>query len=79
MQYCRRYRPRAKPARKSHWGSKRLQRDGGSGAGRKGVAAGQQVLPWGGPELPLPLQWQQLAERFRRADGARAREAKLLS
>jgi REP element-mobilizing transposase RayT len=31
-------------------------------------------------ELPLPLQWQQLAERFRRANGARARnwEAKLL-
>jgi hypothetical protein len=27
--------------------------------------AGQQVLPWGGrPEPPLPLQWQQLAERF---------------
>ena len=83
-QYCRRYRPRAKPARKSCWGSKLLQRDGGSGgkgAGRKGVAAGQQDLPWGGgQELALPLQWQQLAETFRRANGARASdwEAKLL-
>ena len=81
---CQRYRPRAKPARKSHWGSRLLQRDRGSsskGAGRKWVAAGLQVLPWGGgPELPLPLQWQQLAEMFRRANGARASdwEAKLL-
>lgn len=81
--YCRRCRPRAKPARKSHWGTKLLQREGGSGgkgAGLKGGAPGQQVLPWGGPELPLPLQLQQLAERFRRANGARASdwEAKLL-
>jgi hypothetical protein len=37
------------------------------------AAAAQQVLPWSGrPELPLPLQWQQLAEMFRRANGARA-------
>ncbi len=45
------------------------------------AAAAQQVLPWSGrPELPLPLQWQQLAEMFRRANGARASdwEAKLL-
>ena len=55
---CRCYPPKAKPARKSHWGSRLLQRDGGSGgkgAGRKGVAPGQQV-----------------AERFRRANGAKA-------
>jgi hypothetical protein len=38
------------------------------------MAPGQQVLPWGGrPELPLPLQWQQLVETPRRANGARAR------
>lgn len=46
VQFCRHYRPRTKPARKSHWGSKLLQRDGGSGgkgAGRKGMAAGQRL------------------------------------
>jgi hypothetical protein len=45
------------------------------------VAAGQQVLPWGGVlEVPLSLQWQQLAERCWRVNGARASawEAKLL-
>ena len=72
--YCRRYRPSAKPAKRSHWGSKLLRRDGGTGpraAGRMGVAPGQQLLPWhgGGAALPLPLKWQQLAERFRRANG----------
>jgi len=39
------------------------------------AAAAQQLLPWSGrPELPLPLplQWQPLAEMFRRANGARA-------
>lgn len=30
-QYCLSYRPRAKPARKPGWGSRLLQRDGGSG------------------------------------------------
>ena len=75
--YCRRYRPRAKPARKSGWGSRLLQRDGGSGGkggSRKGMAAGQLLLPWagGGPDLPLPEEWQRLAEAFRRANGARA-------
>ena len=72
--YCRRYRPRAKPAKRSHWGNKLLRRDGGTGpraVGRMRVAPGQQVLPWhgGAAELPLPLKWQQLAERFRRANG----------
>jgi hypothetical protein len=45
-QDCRRHRLRAKPARKPGWGRKLLQREGGSGAkgaGRKGVAAGQQL------------------------------------
>jgi putative transposase len=75
-QYCRRYRPRAKPARKPRWGSRLLQRDGASGEkgfGRKGVSPGQQVLPWGyrGPDLPLPEAWHQLGVRFRRANGAR--------
>lgn len=66
-QVCyRRYRLRAKPAHKPGWGRKLLQREGGSGAkgaGRKGVAAGQQ-----------------LAETFKRANGARASDwdAKLL-
>ena len=31
-QNCRRFRPRAQPARKSHWGSRLLQRDGESGS-----------------------------------------------
>lgn len=75
--YCRRYRHRAKPAREPSWGSRLLQQDGGSGRkgfGRKGVTPGQQVLPWhgGGPDLPLPEAWHQLAERFRRANGVRA-------
>jgi len=75
--YCRHYRPRAKPASKSCWGSRLLQRDGGSGGkggSRKGVAAGQLLLPWGGGgvDLPLPEEWQRLAETFRRANGARA-------
>lgn len=75
--YCRHYWPRAKPARKSGWGSRLLQRDGGSGGkggSRKGMAAGQLLLPWGGggPDLPLPEEWQRLAETFRRANGARA-------
>ena len=52
--YCRRYRPRAKPARKPGWGSRLLQRGGG------------------GVVLPLPDEWQRLAEAFRRANGARA-------
>jgi REP element-mobilizing transposase RayT len=75
--YCRRYRPRAKLAPKAGWGSRLLQRDGGSGGkgatGRQGVAAGQQLLPWagGGAYLPLPMEWHQLAESFRRANGAR--------
>ncbi len=77
---CRRYRPRAKPpARKTRWGSRLLQRDGVTGgkgaAGRQGLAAGQQLLPWagGGADLPLPLpmQWHQLAENFRRTYGVR--------
>ena len=43
--------------------------------------AAQPVLPWGGgPELTLLLQWQQVAESFRRANGARASdwEARLM-
>ncbi|WP_254955946.1 MULTISPECIES: hypothetical protein [unclassified Cyanobium] len=75
--YCRHYRPRAKPARKSGWGSRLLQRDGGrggKGGSRKGMAAGQLLLPWGGGgvDLPLPEEWQRLAELFQRANGARA-------
>ena len=71
--YCRHYRPRAKPARQSHWGSRLLRRDGGTGrkaADWMGVAPGQQVLPWhgDGAEAPLPQEWKQLAERFRRTD-----------
>ena len=58
-------------------GSRRLRRDPAAVAPRapaaRGVAAGQQVLPWGGVlEVPLSLQWQQLAERRKRVNGARA-------
>ncbi len=71
------YLDREKLARKSCWGSRLLQRDGGSdgkGGSRKGVSAGQLLLPWGGGgvDLPLPEEWQRLAETFRRANGARA-------
>ena len=66
-------------------GSRRLRRDPAAVAPRtpvaRGVAADQQVLPWGGVlEVPLSLQWQQLAERCWRVNGARASawEAKLL-
>ncbi|KEF43338.1 MAG: hypothetical protein ER33_00925 [Cyanobium sp. CACIAM 14] len=77
--YCRRYRPRAKPAARSRWGRRLLQRDGGSGGrgfAAHRVAVGQQVLPWasGGGELPLPMEWHRWAEAFRRANGARGNQ-----
>ena len=58
-------------------GSRRLRRDPAAVAPKasaaRGVAVGQQVLPWGGVlEVPLSLQWQQLAERCRRVNEARA-------
>ncbi len=58
-------------------GSRRLRRNPAAVAPRGpaagGVAAGQQVVPWGGVlEVPLSLQWQQLAERRKRVNGARA-------
>lgn len=79
---CRRYRPRAKPARQPGWGSKLLGRDPSAGSsssvlgkGGRPVAPGQQVLPWhgGGQVAALPQDWQQGAEHFRRVNGSRPR------
>ncbi|MCP9807572.1 hypothetical protein KBY71_13730 [Cyanobium sp. T1B-Tous] len=73
--FCKKYRHHAKAAPKCHWGSrmlKRLVETSGSSKGKR-ISPGQQQLPFAF-DLRLsqiPDDWNQIAVRFRRANGIR--------
>jgi putative transposase len=74
--FCQQYRHHSKGAPKCHWGSrmlKRLVETSSSRSKRKRISPGQQQLPFAF-DLRLnqiPDEWQQIAVRFRRANGIR--------
>jgi hypothetical protein len=75
--FCQRYRHHAKGAPKCHWGSRMLKRlvetKGSHKSKRKRVSPGQQQLPFIFDMRlnQIPEEWQQIAARFRRANGIR--------
>ena len=71
--FCSQYRHHAKGAPKCHWGSRMLKRlvETSSRSKSKRISPGQMQLPFAF-DLRLnqiPEDWQQIAVRFRRANG----------
>ena len=74
--FCQKYRHHTKPPPKCHWGSrmlKRLVEKGRSSNRSKRISPGQQQLPFAFDIRlnQIPDEWQQVAVRFRRANGIR--------
>jgi len=74
--FCTKYRHHAKGASKCHWGSRMLKRlvdKGRSSSKSKRISPGQQQLPFAFDIRlnQIPDNWQQIAVRFRRANGIR--------
>ncbi|KGG23769.1 MULTISPECIES: hypothetical protein [unclassified Prochlorococcus] len=64
----------AKAASKCHWGSRMLKRLVGKGRSKKQrVSPGQQRVPWDWDIRlnQIPEDWNQVAVRFRKANGIR--------
>ena len=75
--FCQKYRHQPKPAPKCHWGGKMLKRmietAGSNKSNRRRFSPGQQHLPFDFDIRlsQIPGEWQQIAVRFRRANGIR--------
>jgi hypothetical protein len=70
--FCQKYRHHSKGAPKCHWGSRMLKRLVEKGRSKsKRVSPGQMQLPFAFDCRlnQIPDDWQQIAVRFRRADG----------
>ena len=72
--FCQKYRHHSKGAPKCHWGSRMLKRlVETSGSKKKRISPGQSQLPFAFDCRlnQIPVDWQQIAVRFRRANGIR--------
>ncbi len=82
--FCQNYRHQSKGGSRCHWGSRMLKRLGEKGRGRQSkknrVSPGQQKLPFAFDISlnQIPEEWQQIAVRFRRANGIRDVDTRML-
>ena len=82
--FCQYYRHKSKGGSRCHWGSrmlKRLVEKGRSSQSKKNrVSPGQQKLPFAFDIRlnQIPEEWHQVAVRFRRANGIRDVDSRLL-
>ena len=82
--FCQRYRHHSKAAHKCHWGSRMLKRfvqsSRSNRSKRKRISPGQQQLPFAFDIRlnQIPEEWHQVAVRFRKTNGIRDGDSRLL-
>lgn len=82
--FCQYYRHKSKGGSRCHWGSRMLKRLVEKGRGRQSkknrVSPGQQKLPFAFDIRlnQIPEEWQQIAVKFRRANGIRDGDTRML-
>ena len=82
--FCHYYRHKSKGGSRCHWGSRMLKRLVEKGRGRQStknrVSPGQQKLPFAFDIRlnQIPEEWHQVAVRFRRANGIRDGDSRIL-
>ena len=82
--FCERYRHHAKAGAKCHWGSRMLKRfvqsSRSNRSKRKRISPGQQQLPFAFDVRlnQIPEEWHQVAVRFRKTNGIRDGDSRLL-
>ena len=82
--FCQRYRHHSKAGAKCHWGSRMLKRfvqsSRSNRSKRKRISPGQQQLPFAFDVRlnQIPEEWHQVAVRFRKTNGIRDGDSRLL-
>ncbi|ABM79016.1 Hypothetical protein P9303_22811 [Prochlorococcus marinus str. MIT 9303] len=82
--FCQNYQHQSKSGSRCHWGSRMLKRLAEKGRGRQSkknrVSPGQQKLPFAFDIRlnQIPEDWHQVAVKFRRANGIRDGDTRML-